>query len=42
VLLATGYADQEAAGAKNLPRLPKPYGLDDLATALSAFMKKLP
>ncbi|MBN9562969.1 MAG: response regulator [Alphaproteobacteria bacterium] len=42
VLLATGYADQGAAGAKNLPRLPKPYGLDDLATALSAFMKKLP
>lgn len=42
VLLATGYADQGAAGAKNLPRLPKPYGLDDLATALSAFTKRLP
>lgn len=40
VLLATGYADQGAAGAKNLPRLPKPYGLDDLATALSAFVGK--
>lgn len=41
VLLATGYADQGASGAKNLPRLPKPYGLDDLATALSAFTKGL-
>ncbi len=40
VLLATGYAEQGAAGAKNLPRLPKPYGLDDLATALSAFAAK--
>jgi PAS domain S-box-containing protein len=40
VLLATGYAEQGAAGARNLPRLPKPYGLDDLATALSAFTAK--
>jgi len=38
VLLATGYAEQGAAGVKNLPRLHKPYGLDDLATALSAFV----
>jgi CheY-like chemotaxis protein len=40
VLLATVYADQGATGARNLPRLPKPYSLDDLATALSAFTKK--
>jgi len=39
VLLATGYADQGVAGTKNLPRLPKPYGLDDLAAVLSAFAK---
>jgi CheY-like chemotaxis protein len=42
VLLATGYAEQGAAGARSLPRLPKPYGLDDLATALSAFVAKGP
>lgn len=40
VLLATGYADQGAVGPKNLPRLPKPYGLDDLASALSALVAK--
>ncbi len=42
VLLATGYAEQGATGVRNLPRLPKPYGLDDLAAALSAFIAKRP
>ena len=34
VLLATGYADLGAVDAGDIPRLPKPYGLDELSRAL--------
>jgi CheY-like chemotaxis protein len=34
IILATGFADLPGSYAKNLPRLSKPYGPDDLAQIL--------
>jgi len=39
VILATGYADVPSQQARDLPRLGKPYGLDELATAIEASLR---
>jgi signal transduction histidine kinase len=39
VILATGYADIPSSAPGGLPRLGKPYGLDELAAAIEACMR---